>query len=122
MAYTAAVLTPESQQRLREFCQNHIPAGWKVYCHHMTINMGNINNGPVDPSQLNQKVLLNVVSLGQDDKVVAVGIETTVPSNNIRKHVTVAVGPTGKPKNSNDIVVWNKIQPFQLDAVIMVVE
>ena len=51
----------------------------------------------------------------------AVGIETTVPSNNIKKHVTVAVGPAGKPKDSNDLLVWDKIQPFPLEALIMVV-
>ena len=85
------------------------------FCHHMTINMGPSDLGPA-AEILNQEFELTVVSFAQDENVIAVGVETLVPSNNTVKHITLAVNLIGgaKPRQSNDLKDWHPISTLKL--------
>ena len=119
--YTAVVLTPISQQTLINAFRSIIPAEWSVICHHMTVNMGSLNDGPAAGNfQTGQTFKLNVKSIAQDDKVMAVGVDCDVPSSNKIKHITLAVNRTGggKPFHSNNLFTWQPTSPIQLDGIL----
>lgn len=108
MSYTALVLDEESQAKLLaafeplEFCRN-----WQKNCHHMTINLGEADEGPA-ADLIGNKFEVIATSIGHDDRVIAVGVESVVPSTNKIKHITVAVNVDGggKAKHSNELAEW----------------
>lgn len=108
--YTALVLHETDQQLLLEHFRPLIPLEWKHYAHHMTINMGSAENGPA-AHLIGQECEVVVRTLGVDEKVIAVGVESDVPSHNAVKHITVAVNVSmgGKPRHSNDLVHWTPL-------------
>lgn len=115
--YTAVVLDDASQNRLKEKFGSLVPDGWKTICHHMTTNLGTATDA-VRPF-LGKTVEVRVVSEAADLKVMAVGVECEVPSNNKNKHVTVAVGPGGAAKMSNDLTEWVPLDvPIILSGVV----
>jgi len=63
---------------------------------------------------------MTVSSLGQDDKVMAAGVNTNVPSKNQIKHITIAVNRAGggKPFHSNKLENWTPTQPIELHGTI----
>ena len=109
--YTAIVLDAKSHAKLAEVMRPHIPDGWDMICHHMTINMGRCEDGPAN-GKLDDTFTLKAISLAKDDKVIAVGVSTDCPSDNDIKHITVAVNRRGggKPFHSNNLEIWNLIQ------------
>jgi len=120
--YTALVLTPASHNLLLNQFRSLIPATWTPYCHHMTINMGNAASGPLNASQFNlgEEAELTIISIAYDDKVMAVGVNTEVPSANKIKHITVAVNKDGggKPFHSNQLNNWKPTSPLKLQGII----
>jgi hypothetical protein len=114
--YTALVLHEEEQRKLLERFRPLIPLEWKEFCHHMTINMGAADNGPA-AHLVGQECEVIVRTLGVDERVIAVGVESDVPSTNAVKHITVAVNidQGGKPKHSNDLVHWTPL----LEALVL---
>ena len=123
MSYTAVVLDEADQQKLISHFRGSIPAGWKVYCHHMTVNLNHFEDGPLPASgfNLNDKVKLEVVSLAYNDLVMAVGVVCDAPSTNSIKHITVAVNEKngGKPFLSNKLKNWEPTTPLTLNGTIM---
>lgn len=117
MSFTSVVLNEESQSILKK--KFPIPEGWKVICHHMTINMGSPNNGPA-ADLVGQEFKLTVTELAQDQYVMAVRVETDVPSNNAVKHITIAVNTAigAKPKQSNDLKHWKSVPHFDLYGTV----
>lgn len=118
--YTALVLSEKSHKYLVSKLHKLIPEGWEIVAHHMTVNMGSISSGPCAKDT---KLLLNslqscvVSSWSMDERVLAVGVESTLPSNNTVKHITVAVNRAGggKPFHSNELKDWKPIEePFGL--------
>lgn len=109
--YTALVLDKDSKERLVRRFAHLIPGDWDVIAHHMTINMGPISKGPADPSLLGKAAELTVVSVAADDKVMAVGVTSDVPSKNAQKHITLAVNREGggKPVMSNNLSNWEAL-------------
>ena len=95
MSYTALVLTPESHDRLVNSID--VPEGWETLAHHMTINMGSPEQGPAN-ELVGQEAPLTIVSQAQDDKVMAVGVESPIPSKNEIKHMI-----RKKRSNGNDL-------------------
>lgn len=98
-----------------------IPMGWEVVAHHMTINMGPINKGPANQDLLGKPGKLTVVSLASDEKVMAVGVVSDIPSKNDKPHVTVAVNRAagGKPFMSNKLKDWEALdEPFELTGIV----
>ena len=118
--YTAVVLDTESHASLRARFHEAIPSGWTVYCHHMTINMGKPDEGPAK-HLLGETIEMTVVSFAKDSKVMAVGVESTCPSTNERKHVTLAVNRLvgGKPFHSNKLENWEPIESFKITGTVM---
>ena len=121
MTYTALVLDEQSHDNLVK--QFIVPNEWTKICHHMTINLGDANAGPA-AHLLGQEFEVTAVSFAQDNRVIAVCVESTVPSNNKIKHITVAVNVNGggKAKHSNELTNWTAlVQPIVLRGVVQVV-
>ena len=114
MSYTALVLTDESQDKLVAAMAGRFPSEWKVYAHHMTINMGRIK--PDMEHLLGQHFDLVVKNFAVNDMVAAVSVDSEVPSANDVPHVTVAVNVRegGKPFHSNKLIDWNPVEPLVL--------
>ena len=116
--YTGIVLDENSRSQLiNEF---PLPPDWELICHHMTINIGTADKGPAQ-EYLGQEVDLCVKSVAVDDKVLAVGVETEVPSVNSKKHITIAVNRKegGKPFMANKLVVWKPVpKEIHLSGVV----
>lgn len=121
MVYTAIVLDEESRKKLIKRFIHLIPADWHIIAHHVTLNMGPIQKGPADPSLLGNTAELTVVSVAADDKVMAVGVTSEVPSKNEQPHITLAVNRAGggKPVMSNNLRNWETLSdPFDLFGTV----
>lgn len=124
MTYTALVLDGESKAKLLAHFHPVVPLEWDRVCHHMTINLGGADNGPA-AHLVGQEFEVKAITMAQDSRVFAVGVESEVPSKNARKHITVAVnvGGGGKAKHSNDLTEWVPlIEPLILRGVVTVVD
>ena len=111
MTYSALVLDEKSHQKLLEvfspLWENE--QGWEPIAHHMTIKMGTL---PEDQKHLlGQRFELRVVSFAQNERVMAVEVETSVPTTNNIPHVTLAVNRSrgGKPFQSNQLTTWTPV-------------
>ena len=112
--YSAVVLDQVSKTRLLEFVGDKIPQGWKVFAHHMTINMGPLK----DKTDLGKNVVITATALGLSDMAMAIKVEGYTSKNAI-PHVTVAVNPNGgKPVMSNEITKWQDIKGFNLMGTV----
>jgi hypothetical protein len=116
-SYTAVVLYPADKAKLLQ----HFPApqGWEPIAHHLTINMGGAVAGPA-AELVGKEFELRVVTQAQDERVMAVGVETDAPSSNKIKHITVAVNRAagGKPFHSNDLKNWEPIPSFVVKGFV----
>jgi len=114
MTYTALVLAPESQDKLAATFGEQIPDTWKMYSHHMTVNMGRIK--PEMEHLLGTFADIVVKSFAMNDMVAAVGVESEIPSVNAIPHVTVAVNVRegAKPFWSNKLTDWSPVEPIVL--------
>ena len=121
IAYTGVVLDEKSRSKLLGMLGNNIPAGWETIAHHATINMGEIK--PEWEKYLGMTVPIKVTHVGHNDKVMAVGIEMSVPTVNKSPHITIAVNRKegGKPFMSNEIDKWKTIA-FGLELEGKVIE
>lgn len=112
MTYTAVVLDDKSHARLVEIFGPtwEDERGWETIAHHMTMNMGNIKPGW--QHWLGKTVSLKVVAYAGNNKVKAVQVETSVPTDNKIAHVTLAVnrGNGGKPVMSNQLTNWSPVK------------
>jgi Fungal tRNA ligase phosphodiesterase domain len=117
VGYTAVLLDEASVAQL--ISHFHIPQGWSILCHHMTINMGEAIKGPAS-HLVGQNATLTVKAVAQNDKVMAVAVDSLVPSQNPVKHITIAVNRAGggKPVMSNQLTGWTPIQHFQINGVV----
>lgn len=122
--YTALLLDAPSQLALRNHFRSIIPANWDVKCHHMTVSMQRAASSPA-AQMVGQEFDILVTSLAHDEKVMAVGIETLVPSANAVKHITIAVNIAdgGKPKHSNELKNWSKLPtPITLKGTVQEIQ
>lgn len=124
MIYTALVLDEDSHNRLVEHFHSAAPLNWQRICHHMTINLGSSEDGPA-ADLVGQQFEIVAKTFAEDNRVVAVGVESSVPSKNKIKHITVAVNVNGggKPKHSNELTNWTPlVQPIVLHGIVQVVQ
>lgn len=119
MPYTAVVLSEESRSAVVQWVvDNHgIPEGWVVKGHHCTIDLKPAAKS-MGAAFVGQTVELKAVRFGVASGILAIEVETVVPSKNERKHVTICHHPEVKPKASNEIEVWNEIESFVLVGVV----
>jgi predicted kinase len=103
------VLDDASQQKLVTALRHHIPEGWDIIAHHMTINFG---KGLGKDREEDAGKIVNLVAseIGISDMAVAVKVHG-YPSDNTIPHVTLGVNRAegGKPVMSNDIKDWKKL-------------
>lgn len=106
--YTAVELDDDSHKALAQLA----PQGWKVFAHHMTIippplqqkePRYNYPKYPIGVEATEEFPLnLKAVAKAQNDKVMAVKVETDIPTKNRIPHVTIATNAGGKAMDSND--------------------
>jgi hypothetical protein len=117
VSYTGILLDQASHQMLIERMSTFIPKGWKIYAHHMTINMGPAKN----KKDVGKIINLTASEWAKDEKVIAVGVQGYDIKDGRKPHVTVAVNTEvgGKPKDSNLLSGWQPIsQPIPLAGVV----
>jgi len=143
--YTAVVLTETSRARIKHTFSSHFSLleqlGFQMknaqgddLLHHVTVNLGNFDMTLNDPELIGKEITFKLISLGEDEKVVALGVECEVfkeraifgnpkvLSFNTKPHVTAMINPSkgGKPVMSNGIAVWNTITPITVQGVLQV--
>lgn len=102
--YTAVALDATSRERLLGAVT--IPEGWKTYAEHMTVDLKPLAKSMA--AELGgQTKSLTVVALGISEAAMAIEVMTDAPSKNTRKHITIAVAPGCKPRQSSDIESWD---------------
>lgn len=118
ISYSAVVLDDESRTKLITSLSSLIPEGWKLVAHHMTINLGNINDEFID--DINKSVQLTAYEYAIDDKVMAVKVNGYSTLNKI-PHITIAVNKKngGKPVMSNYLTEWKVLKDtIQLTGIV----
>jgi len=112
--YSCVLLDNQSKSTLLSMVGDRIPEGWKVFAHHMTINLGELK----DKTDLGKEVTLTVEALGLSDMAMAVRVSGYQTKNDI-PHITVAINPEGgKPAMSNQINKWQSIKTFMIKGVV----
>jgi len=120
--YSALLLDNSSHNDLLGVIKEHCPQvtkEWVVVADHMTINLGPLLGeqrhliGDVFP--------MTVTHVGGDNNVVAVLIHTTSFDVNT-PHVTLSVGPNGKPEMSKQINNWLPIKPFEIKGMVQEID
>ena len=120
--YSAVVLDEKSREKLAKWANDNVKVngvrlpilvereGWKLFCHHMTIQYPGIPDF-IDPF-VDSEQTLEAIAVGITDKVVAVRV-VGFHSNNKVPHITVAVNDRGggKPVMSNQITSWTGFKP-----------
>ncbi len=117
--YVAVVLDPFSRELLIQKVKEFVPEGFDLIAHHMTIRMGSMT--PILKLLEGEKINLEILEIGISDKCIAVSVgEGGEWSVNTIPHITVAVNRAGggKPKDSNAITNWKKIDSFILRGTI----
>ena len=119
VSYTGLVLDSDSASKLIEAVRSLILPNWEVICHHMTINLGDAKRGDA-AALLGTNQSLTAVAIASNDLVIAVKVETDVPSDNATKHITIAVNRKdgGKPFMSNKLCDWATIPPIKLSGSV----
>jgi hypothetical protein len=113
--FTAIVLHEQSHELLLNLFA--IPENWEKIAHHMTIKMG---SAEFVENMLGQEATMKVVAIASNERVMAVQVETPVPSTNEIKHITLGVNRSigGKPFHSNQLVEWTPIQPVEVKGIV----
>jgi|688.fasta_scaffold465107_2 hypothetical protein len=121
MPYTACVLEEGSRTTLVEWMHsNHeVPTTFEILAHHCTVDLKPIAKS-MGCDLDGQRHELRVVRFGRLEGILAVEVETLVPSKNPRKHITLACDKINgwKPMRSNDIAEWLEVEPFTLYGIV----
>ena len=111
--YSCVLLDEQSKGILMDKLGIWIPQDWKVFAHHMTINLGELK----DKSELGKEVVLTATKLGLSDMALAVQVEGFDSKNEI-PHITIAISPDGKAVMSNEITKWQDMKPFMVKGIV----
>jgi hypothetical protein len=131
--YSAIVLDEASQLKLEKLAEDvrvagvRLPIlvrdnGWKMYNHHMTINMGELPN--YLKQYIGTKQKLEATHIGVSPMAVAVRV-IGFESKNTIPHITMAVNipAGGKPFMSNKITDWTSLAtPLKLSGTVQEVQ
>lgn len=116
--YTGVFLNDSSKRTLLNYAESIITGkivdNVSYYCDHMTCQF-NKDFSQEEMSDFVQKyggrdIELKATHVGMNDRVACVLVTTDVPSNNERKHITLATFFNGKPFDSNKINEYDFIQ------------
>jgi hypothetical protein len=125
ISYSGVVLDRDSVKHLKQMALDFgMPEGFVFVTpqgaplpHHMTIKMGPLDSPYTDTYVVGEKYTLPVLSIGKDDRAMAVRVEVPGPiKTKSFPHVTVAVNKKdGKPFHSNKIPEENfEPPPYEL--------
>jgi hypothetical protein len=121
MPYTACVLEESSRTTLVEWMHStqQPPQHFEVLAHHCTVDLKPIAKS-MGAEFNGQRHEMKVIRVGRLDGIMAVEVETLVPSKNTRKHITLCCDRVNgwKPMKSNEITEWTDIEPFTLFGVV----
>lgn len=116
--YSAIILNNSSRLELIRRFKHIIPNDWEIITHHMTINLGSINDELV--GDLGNTIELIVNEIGVDDMAIAVGVSGYYSDNN-KPHITLAINKNNgaKPSMSNNITNWKSIKnKFMVKGIV----
>lgn len=117
--YSSVVLLDQSKGVIIDKFGTHIPEGWKVFNHHMTVCFG--KGLPEElKGDLGTNKTLWVTHLGKSNMALAAKVQG-YHSDNKHPHITIAVNTPegGKPVMSNDITNWVELSsPFRIIGVV----
>lgn len=105
--WSAIVIDDASRNSLLSKYKNKIPEKWEVIAHHCTINPFGLTD------DVGKSVNLKITEFGIDDKAMAVKVTGyDKKTNNNFAHITIAINRIdgGKPKDSNNIKQWIKVE------------
>ncbi|KAI8903515.1 hypothetical protein EDD86DRAFT_214629 [Gorgonomyces haynaldii] len=115
--YTAIFLCPESQQKILDRFQ--CPAGWQTKADHVTLNLGPSKHELLQDKKLGDVVEFEAIGFGSLECVQALQVKLVdIKSENTVPHITMFLSPTGRAKQSNDILNWQPIEPLALGGII----
>ena len=120
--YTCILLNEADRNELKRLAYHWFNEirDWQLYCHHLTLNMGPMDNELNSTELLGKEALIQIDAAGMTDKVCAVRATkmvtmdgTELKSKNEVPHITIAVDVHngGKPVMSNDIDWWIPLTP-----------
>jgi len=117
VTFTGVKLDRPSKDTLKEIFTP--PPEWSVHIDHVTIKLGAYTLADKEKFgyEIGDVVNFHAIELGMSDKAMAVKVEGVLSTNKI-PHVTLAVAPHGKPKNSNDIKEWMPMPKIPLSGVV----
>jgi len=95
------------------------------YCHHSTLCFWtDLTEELLEFAQehIGEEFDIWAYMIGYNDKAVAVGVDYVCPCANKIKHITLMTNAktNGKPKDSNYITKWNRINPIKLKGVLTI--
>ncbi len=116
--YAAGFLSEEDKKKILTHFSENIPENWKTICHHMTMNLGRLQEK--DKHLLGKEFKSKITHLGinKDIGIMALKIDTDIPSKNEHKHITLALKEGTKPFRSNDIQEWIEIEPLEISLKV----
>lgn len=116
--YAAGFLSENERNNILLEFSNNIPKDWKIICHHMTMNLGKLQEK--DKHLLSKEFKSQVTHLGidKDIGIMALKILTDIPSKNNHKHITLALKEGVKPFMSNKIEEWKEIEHFDISLKV----
>lgn len=118
--YYAVVLDDSSRLALLNAVK--VPENWIVKAHHMTIVPPKMVGRLLlwIKNNMGKEVSMTVEAIGLSDKALAVKVSSNdVKCLNSIPHITVAVSPEGKAKDSNSIQHWeNVIKHLELHGIV----
>lgn len=108
--YSGIFIEDSLKNKILEEAKINIPRDWKIYLHHMTINLGGLKEE--NKALLGKESTLTCTELGfsKELQVMAFKVETNIPSSNKIKHITIAVGEESEPYLSNKIEYWTPLE------------
>jgi hypothetical protein len=120
--YTAIVLVEGSHSRLvKYFDQLGLDFNTENLCHHVTINMGQLDKELNPEVNLGDVFDMFVTHFGFDDRVAAFKVDHTdsvvggargIKSMNKTPHITAGIKNGGKPFQSNQLDFWEPVAPW----------
>ena len=108
--YWGIVFDARTVMKLMRKFQQHIPDGWTVWAHHVTLTHVSDEREDVQDEldlRLGEHVPVRLVSLGISDEAVALGVTVSgVPCLRALPHLTLATAPGVGAVKSNAITRW----------------
>lgn len=122
--YARIELFYDSIRLIREKTYRIIPENWKIYGNNMTIYYEDEKNLDIDLvgsilDECGAYFPITVTHIGISSNAIALKVLTTVPSLSNVKHITLAIAPNHKRKESNDIIDWFPIEPFIVEGELV---